>query len=170
MLGQSARSHPQLGKQFVDVAYPCLLDGSIAPSPAIHPTHGNYKIFKKVGNPPKNLMQINQLALPQGLLNIIDNSLAVEMLNKGLPLNVTNALSSSQSQLAPAFSKIVTYLDGRDWTRDHLIKQSIADFKTVDTSIEKIQGYLQFLEVQGHIETRNAGRNGLEAKKIKQND
>ena len=169
LLGQSARSHPQLGKQFVDVAYPCLLDGSITPSPAIHPTHGNYQTFKKVGNPPKNLMQINQLALPQGLLNIIDNSLAVEMLNKGLSPNVTNTLTQnipSQSQLAPVFSKIVTYLDGRDWTRDNLIKQSIADFKTADTPIQELQGYLQFLEVQGHIETRNAGRNGLEAKKI----
>lgn len=169
LLGQSARSHPQLGKHFVDIAYPCLLDGSIAPSPAIHPTHGNYQTFKKVGNPPKNLMQINQLALPQGLLNIIDNSLAVEMLNKGLTSNVTDALTQnipSQSQLAPVFSKIVTYLDGRDWTRDNLIKQSIAEFKAADTSIQELQGYLQFLEVQGHIKTRNAGRNGLEAKKL----
>jgi len=157
LLGQSARSHPQLGKHFVDVAYPCLLDGSIAPSPAIHPTHGSYQTFKKVGNPPKNLRQINQLALPQGLLNIIDNSLASNALTQNIP---------SQSQLAPVFSKIVTYLDGRDWTRDNLIKQSIAEFKAADTSIQELQGYLQFLEVQGHIETRNAGRNGLEAKKL----
>ena len=68
--------------------------------------------------------------------------------------------------LAPVFTKIVQFLDGRDWTRDNYIKQSIAEFKNADTPIEEIQGYLQFLEVQGHLETRGAGRNGLEAKKI----
>ena len=75
-------------------------------------------------------------------------------------------LSACLSAIAPVFAKIVTFLDGRDWTRDNYIKQSIADFKNADTPIEEIQGYLQFLEVQGHLETRGAGRNGLEARKI----
>ena len=70
------------------------------------------------------------------------------------------------NQIAPVMQKMISFLDGRDWTRDNHIKQSIAEFKSADTPIEEIQGYLQFLEVKGHIETRNAGRNGLEARKI----
>ena len=174
LLGQSARSHPQLGKHFGDIAYPCLLDGSIAPSPAIHPTHGSYQTFKKVGNPPKNLRQINQLALPQSLLNIIDDSLITNTVgnkNNGCFHNLTakdwKDLSESKTTIAyPHLQKIIDYLDGREWTRDNLIKQSIADFKKRDEPLETIQGYLQLLEVQGHIETRNAGRNGLEAKRL----
>ena len=149
LLGQSARSHAQLGKQFEDVAYPCLLDGSIAPSIAIHPTHGHYSTFKKKGNAPKNLMQINQLPIPSGLLAIIDD------------------LSQTTSTItAPALKSIVNYLDGRDWVRDNLISQSITEFKVAKTPISEVQGYLQYLEVQGYVETRNAGRNGLEARKI----
>ena len=162
LLGQSARTHPQLGKHLVDVAYPCLLDGSCAPCLAKHPTHGDYSTFKKSGNPPKNLMQINQLALPSGLLAVIDSP---HQLPIALPSSAITAQSQSTA-IAPIFTKIINYLDGRDWTRDNVIKQSITDFKNADTPIEEIQGYLQFLEVQGHLETRGAGRNGLEAKKI----
>ena len=68
--------------------------------------------------------------------------------------------------LAHVFTNIINFLDGWDWTRDNYIKQSITDFKNADTPIEEIQDYLQFLEVQGYIETRGAGRNRLEAKKI----
>jgi hypothetical protein len=141
LLGQSARTHPQLGKHLVDTAYPCLLDGSIAPSLAIHPTHGDYKVFKKSGNPPKNLKQINQLPLPSGLLAAIDDRpIGVQMVQSGLPPNVATAIAAqTQSQstaIAPVFQKIVNFLDGRDWTRDNYIKQSIADFKNADTPIE----------------------------------
>jgi len=73
---------------------------------------------------------------------------------------------SQSTAIAPVFQKIVDYLDGRDWTRDNAIKQGIADLKERNEPIEVIQGYLQYLEVSGHLETRNAGRNGLEAKKI----
>ena len=162
LLGQSARTHPQLGKHLVDTAYPCLLDGSIAPSLAVHPTHGDYKIFKKQGNPPKNLKQINQLPLPSGLLAVIDSP-------RQLPIAQPSSAMQTQSQstaIAPVFTKIINFLEGRDWTRDNYIKQSIADFKNADTPIEEIQGYLQYLKVSGHLETRGAGRNGLEAKKI----
>ena len=88
-----------------------------------------------------------------------------------MPSAIAPPSSAMQSQsnstaIAPIFTKIINYLDGRDWTRDNVVKQSITDFKIADTSIEEIQGYLQFLEVQGYLETRNAGRNGLEARKI----
>ena len=73
---------------------------------------------------------------------------------------------SNPAIVAPVMQKMISFLDGRDWTRDNHIKQSIAEFKSADTPIEEIQGYLQFLEVKGHLETRNAGRNGLEARKI----
>ncbi len=99
------------------------------------------------------------LPLPQDYLKLVDAS----------PIAPPSSAIDTQSQstaIAPVFQKIVNFLDGRDWTRDNYIKQSIADFKNADTPIEEIQGYLQFLEVQGHLETRGAGRNGLEAKKI----
>ena len=80
--------------------------------------------------------------------------------------NEAIAPSPPSAPLAPVFTKIINFLNGRDWTRDNYIKQSITDFKNADTPIEEIQGYLQFLEVQGHLETRGAGRNGLEARKI----
>ena len=88
-----------------------------------------------------------------------------------LPIDYSSVQSAPVSNLTgaityPHLQKIVDYLDGRDWTRDNSIKQSIADFKNRNEPLETIQGYLQLLEVQGHIETRNAGRNGLEAKKI----
>jgi len=107
------------------------------------------------------------LPLPDDYL-ALEQPIEVQMISKGLSPNVAAALSvQPQSQaLAPVFGKIITFLDGRDWTRDNYIKQSIADFKNADTPLEELQGYLQFLEVQGHLETRGAGRNGLEARKI----
>lgn len=99
------------------------------------------------------------LPLPNDYLELVDAS----------PIAPPSSAMQTQSQstaIAPVFQKIVNFLDGRDWTRDNYIKQSITDFKNADTPIEEIQGYLQFLEVQGHLETRGAGRNGLEAKKI----
>jgi len=73
----------------------------------------------------------------------------------------------SAAPLIDIFQKIITFLDGRDWTRDNAIKQSIAELKRLDEPIENIQGYLKLLASEGHIETRDAGRNGLEAKVIK---
>ena len=99
------------------------------------------------------------LPLPNDYLELVDAS----------PIAPPSSAMQTQSQstaIAPVFTKIINFLDGRDWTRDNYIKQSITDFKNADTPIEEIQGYLQFLEVQGHLETRNAGRNGLEARKI----
>ena len=170
LLGQSARTHPQLGKHLTDVAYPCVLDGSIAPSLAIHPTHGEYKVFKKSGNPPKNLKQINQLPLPSGLLAAIDDrSLEVQMINSGLSPNVASALSaqSQSTAIAPVFQKIVNYLDGKDWKKDYEIKASIREFKDADTPLSELQGYLQFLETQNLLETRSTQRGALEARTIR---
>ncbi|WP_126391780.1 hypothetical protein [Pseudanabaena sp. ABRG5-3] len=169
LLGQSARTHPQLGKHLADVAYPCVLDGSIAPSLALHPTHGEYKVFKKQGNPPKNLIQINQLPLPSGLLAAIDDRpIAVQMLESGLPPNVATALSTQpqSTAIAPVFQKIINYLDGKDWKKDYEIKASIRDFKDSDAPLTEVQTYLQFLELQGYLETRSTQRGSLEARVI----
>jgi len=166
LLGQSARSHAQLGKSFTDVAYPCLLDGSIAPSIAIHPTHGHYSTFRKKGNPPKNLMQINQLPIPNGLLAIINND-CDDLSQPTVSVKSSEIVDTPKSQItAPTLKAIINYLDGRDWVRDNLISQSITEFKVAKTPIAEVQGYLQYLGVQGYVETRNAGRNGLEARKI----
>ena len=99
------------------------------------------------------------LPLPNDYLELVDASPIA-------PPSVAIAAQPQSTAIAPIFTKIINYLDGRDWTRDNVIKQSITDFKNADTPIEELQGYLQFLEVQGYLETRNAGRNGLEAKKI----
>jgi hypothetical protein len=166
LLGQSARSHAQLGKQFENVAYPCLLDGSIAPSIAMHPTHGHYPTFKKKGNPPKNLMQIKQLPIPNGLLAIISDD-CEDLSQSTVLVKSSEIVDSSRSQItAPALKSIINYLEGREWVRDNLISQSITEFKVAKTPISEVQGYLQYLEVEGYVETRNAGRNGLEARKI----
>jgi hypothetical protein len=76
-------------------------------------------------------------------------------------------VDTPKSQItAPTLKAIINYLDGREWVRDNLISQSITEFKVAKTSIAEVQGYLQYLEVQGYVETRNAGRNGLEARKL----
>jgi energy-coupling factor transporter ATP-binding protein EcfA2 len=165
LCGQSARTHPQLGKHLVDVAYPCLLDGSIAPTLAIHPTHHDYKVFKKKGNPPKNLMQINQLPFPDGLLSIIADYPEPKTATLSVKSEAIADIPKSQIT-APALKAIVNYLDGRDWVRDNLISQSITEFKAAKTPIAEVQRYLQYLGEQGYVETRNAGRNGLEARKV----
>jgi hypothetical protein len=67
---------------------------------------------------------------------------------------------------APILKSIVTFLDGREWVRDNYIRESITEFKKAKTPITEVQGYLQYLEVQGYVETRNAGRNGIEARKV----
>jgi S-DNA-T family DNA segregation ATPase FtsK/SpoIIIE len=76
-------------------------------------------------------------------------------------------VDTPKSQItAPTLKAIINYLDGREWVRDNLISQSITEFKVAKTPIAEVQCYLQYLEVQGYVETRNAGRNGLEARKI----
>lgn len=45
------------------VAYPCAVTGAVSPQLMKHPTHGDYTVFRKVGNPPRNLKPINQLPL-----------------------------------------------------------------------------------------------------------
>jgi len=71
LLGESARTHAKLGKFLQDIAYPCLVTGSIANSIATHPTHGSYQQFKKKGNPPMNLKPINHLPLPRELAKFV---------------------------------------------------------------------------------------------------
>ena len=108
LLGQSARTHPKLGKELADVAYPCMLTGSIADAIAIHPTHGSYNQFKKTGNPPMNLKPINQLPLPEGLNRLLgdrisakpelpeSNESVVNRLNRALELDFQDSGSDSE--------------------------------------------------------------------------
>ena len=121
-----------------------------------------------LGNLPCAIPQLSDrlampiLSMPIDYQELIDSPHQLPI----APPSVAIAAQPQSTAIAPVFQKIVTFLDGRDWTRDNYIKQSIADFKNADTPIEEIQGYLQYLEVSGHLETRGAGRNGLEAKKI----
>lgn len=50
-------------KAVEELAYSCVVAGSVSPAIAIHPTHHTYKQFKKKGNKPKGLLPINQLPL-----------------------------------------------------------------------------------------------------------
>ena len=42
---------------------------------------------------------------------------------------IAQVLTESSQVLAPVFTKIVQFLDGRDWTRDNYIKQSTPTLK-----------------------------------------
>jgi hypothetical protein len=72
--------------------------------------------------------------------------------------------SEATTQIAPVFQKIIGYLDGRDWKKDYEIKAGIRDFKDADTPLTEVQTYLQFLELQGFVETRSTQRGALEAR------
>lgn len=68
LLGAAARKYAQqMGKEYQDllkgVPYPCVVSGAAEDTLAIHPTHGDYSIFKKKGNAPMNLLPIRQLPL-----------------------------------------------------------------------------------------------------------
>lgn len=180
LLGQSARTHPQFKEALKDVAYPCLLDGSIAPALAVHPTHGDYKIFKKQGNPPKNLKQIKQLPLPSGLTAII-NSASTAFVEELEPIDnpktatvsvkseavIQDEIVDTNEPLYPHLQKIVDYLDGREWVKDNQIKESITVLKKGSTA-DDMRGYLRVLKAKGYVEIRSiaGSRNSLEARKI----
>jgi len=103
------------------------------------------------------------LPLPDDYL-ALQQPLDVQMLNSGLSPNVASALSGIQ--IAPVFQKIIGYLDGRDWKKDYEIKAGIREFKDADTNLKELQTYLQWLELQGYIETRSTQRGALEARSI----
>lgn len=108
-----------------------------------------------------------ELPLPDDYLSLQD-SLDVQMLDKGLSPQVANALAPQDRSkaIAPVFQKIIDFLDGRDWKKDYEIKASIRDFKDADTPLTEVQTYLQFLELQGFLETRSTQRGALEARAI----
>jgi hypothetical protein len=149
-LGNFALSH---GKSLKDKAIGEALENSDRPA-MLDQLPCNLPILSDAQSMPV-------LPLPNDYLELVGNTQQQAI----APPQTALSTQPQSTAIAPVFQKIVNFLDGRDWTRDNYIKQSIADFKNADTPIEEIQGYLQFLEVQGHLETRGAGRSGLEAKK-----
>jgi hypothetical protein len=100
------------------------------------------------------------LPLPTDYLELIDAS----------PIAPPSSAIQTQSQstaIAPVFTKILNYLDGKDWKKDYEIKASIREFKDADTPLSELQGYLQFLETQNLLETRSTQRGALEARTIR---
>ncbi len=91
-------------------------------------------------------------------------SISADTSNSSIP---SKKVATDSQITAPVLKAIINFLDGRDWQRDNYIKQSVRLLKERDEPIETIQEYLQYLEAQGVLETRNAGRNGLEARKVK---
>lgn len=160
LLGQSARTHPQLGKHLADTAYPCLLDGSIAPSLAKHPTHGDYSTFKKSGNPPKNLMQINQLALPSGLLAVIDSPVIDSRKHPDPVFDVLSmpVNSSIKASLSMPLEKLLDFAKAKDcYISASMAKTSIRLFR--DTPTSEIRQYFQWLADKGYGIVRGDGDN-----------
>ena len=103
------------------------------------------------------------LPLPEDYLLLIGNP-------QQLPIAPPSSAIATQSQstaIAPVFQKIVNYLDGRDWTKDYEIKSGIREFKDSNTDLKELQTYLQWLELQGYLETRSTQRGALEARAIR---
>ena len=100
------------------------------------------------------------LPLPSDYLELVNAS----------PIAPPSSAMQTQSQstaIAPVFQKIVNYLDGKDWKKDYEIKASIREFKDADTPLTELQTYLQWLELQGYLETRSTQRGALEARTIR---
>jgi hypothetical protein len=102
------------------------------------------------------------LPLPKDYLDLIGNTQQQAI----APPSSAIAAQSQSTAIAPVFTKIINYLDGKDWKKDYEIKASIREFKDADTPLPELQGYLQYLEVQGYLETRSTARGSLEAKKV----
>jgi hypothetical protein len=156
LLGQSARTHPKFKDILADVAYPCVLDGSISPAVATHPTHGEYKVFKKVGNPPKNLKPINQLPLPRGLLTFIDSpkeqDLAIDspsnLVNSSIDSPCQSGLSIRQSNLSTPLTKLLEFAQSKGCVSAAAVKSGVRLFR--DTSTSEIRRYFEWLENHGY--------------------
>ncbi|MBD2152618.1 DUF87 domain-containing protein, partial [Pseudanabaena sp. FACHB-1277] len=102
------------------------------------------------------------LPLPKDYLDLIGNTQQQAI----APPSSAIAAQPQSTAIAPVFTKIINYLDGKDWKKDYEIKASIREFKDADTPLPELQGYLQYLEVQGYLETRSTARGSLEAKKV----
>jgi hypothetical protein len=156
LLGQSARTHPQFKNILADVAYPCVLDGSISPSVATHPTHGDYQTFKKVGNAPQNLKPINQLPLPHGLLTFIDSpkdqNLAIDspstLVNPSIDSPSQSNLSIRQSGLSTPLAKLLEFAQAKGCVSAAAVKSGVRLFR--DTSTSEIRRYFEWLENHGY--------------------
>jgi hypothetical protein len=123
----------------------------------VHPTHGDYKVFKKSGNAPKNLKQINQLPLPSGLLAVIDSPVID---TKKHPDPVFDALSmavnpSTQASLSMPLEKLLDFAKSKDcFVTAAMVKTSIRLFR--DTPTPEIRQYFQWLADKGHGVVRGA--------------
>ena len=78
-------------------------------------------------------------------------------------------LNPQPQSVAPAtiFTKILNYLEGKDWKKDYEVKAGIREFKDANSPLPEIQGYLQFLETENLLETRSTSRGSLEARVIR---
>ena len=118
---------------------------------------------------PCQLPQINKVALPvlplpRDYLMLTSGNTQQQAIAQ--PSSAISAQPQSKA-IDPVFQKIVNYLDGRDWTKDYEIKSGIRDFKDNNTDLKELQTYMQWLELQGYLETRSTQRGSLEARTIR---
>jgi energy-coupling factor transporter ATP-binding protein EcfA2 len=187
LLGAAARKQAQLmGKEYQDIlkgtAYPCVVSGSVENCLAIHPTHGNYDLFKKQGNPPQNLIPIMQLPLvfpepgdrdaavtPGASTPINQDSKAStsrELLEKSFNLPTANQSESipqvQQKQpsftiddVLPELQPVVKYSLKKGWVKAIQCKRDVRALKSIST--EEIREYFVLLNNQGCGTVRGVG-------------
>jgi len=106
------------------------------------------------------------LSMPSDYQKLLSSS-GDQSLDTSIQGSTSELTTHPQSQaLAPVFQKLINYLNGKGWKKDYEIKAGVREFKDTDTPISEVQGYLQFLEVQGYLETRSTGKGNLEAKAL----
>jgi energy-coupling factor transporter ATP-binding protein EcfA2 len=112
-LGASARTiihenykQGTIEKDYINsVAYPCVVSGAVPINLALHPTHYSYNEFKKHGNPPQNLLPINQLPLRIGINQRIQTTTTTTTQWQNMPLT-RDVFNQPQQQIVEELNNL----------------------------------------------------------------
>jgi hypothetical protein len=169
LLGASARSKAErwkdtdLRKQHINsCAYPCVLSGAIPDSVAVHPTHGEYGLFKKKGNPPRNLLMIRQLPLCSDIEALLTDEIADASVSGFESLSTPSTLVSSSAlpKLSAPLMAILDYASRQgDFVSARKIQSGVRMFR--DATANEIRAYFQWLSDRGYGSVRGKAE-GLE--------
>jgi energy-coupling factor transporter ATP-binding protein EcfA2 len=112
-LGASARAiihenykQGTIEKNYINsVAYPCVVSGAVPINLALHPTHYSYQEFRKHGNPPQNLLPINQLPLQIGIAQQIQTTTTTTTQWQNMPL-ARDVVKQPQQQIVEELNNL----------------------------------------------------------------
>lgn len=96
-------------------AYPCVVSGSVLDQVALHPTHHEYTQFRKKGNPPRNMLPINQLE--SYFLKAVQQQFSSSS-GQSTPKSLNSPQSSDFNGLSSEFSDFSPPADGEIWQVD----------------------------------------------------